>query len=163
RRHRRAMNPVAPRARSHVNHWIAHARRLGVEHVLLLTHAERERVHKRIAVVARLEDALAAHGRHAETVAVMRDPRDYARKYAAIARAGRRIGEPSEAQRVHHRDRPRAHGEDVAQNSADARGRALKRLDEARVIVRFDLERDHVPAADIDDAGILARSLHYEL
>ena len=52
------------------------------------------------------------------------------------------IVERTEAQRIHHRDRPRAHGEDVAQNAADAGGRALKRLDEARVIVRFDLERD---------------------
>ena len=36
----------------------------------------------------------------------------------------------AEAQRIHHRYRPRSHGEDVAQDSAYAGGRALKRLDE---------------------------------
>ena len=65
--------------------------------------------------------------------------------------------ERPEAQRIHHRDRPRAHGEDVAQNAADAGRRALKRLDEAGMVVRFDLERDRVAAADVDDAGVLAR------
>ena len=67
----------------------------------------------------------------------------------------------SEAQRIHDRDRPRAHGENIAQNAADAGRRALKRLDVAGVIVRFDLERDHPAAADSDDAGVLARPLHH--
>ena len=48
------------------------------------------------------------------------------------ARSGRcrLVRDRAEAQRIHHRDRPRAHGKDVAQNAADAGGRALKRLDE---------------------------------
>jgi hypothetical protein len=37
-----------------------------------------------------------------------------------------------------------------------------KGLDEAGVIVRFDLEGDHVAAADIDDAGVFAGALHHE-
>jgi hypothetical protein len=69
----------------------------------------------------------------------------------------------AEAQRIQHRDGPRAHGENVAQNAAHAGGRALKRLDEAGVVVRFDLEGDHVAAADIDDAGVFARPLHHQL
>ena len=80
---------------------------------------------------------------------------------AAVARAGVRIVQAAEAQRIQHRDGPRAHGEDVAQNAADAGGRALERLDEAGVIVRFDLEGDDVAAADIDDAGVLAGALHH--
>ena len=67
------------------------------------------------------------------------------------------------AQRIHHRDRPRAHGENVAQNSADAGGRALKRLDERRMIVRFDLESAGPAVADVDDAGVLARALQHAL
>ncbi len=73
--------------------------------------------------------------------------------------AGEFVGR-AEAQRIHHRDGTRAHGEDVAQDAAHAGGRALKRFDVARVIVRLDLERDHPAAADTDDAGVFARSLH---
>ena len=53
--------------------------------------------------------------------------------------------------------RPRAHRENVAQNPADAGRRSLKRLDKTGMIVRFDLERDRVSAADVDDARVLAR------
>ena len=72
------------------------------------------------------------------------------------------IVQAAEAQRIHHRDGARAHGEDVAQDAADAGGRALEGLDEAGVIVRLDLEGDDVAAADIDDAGVLAGALHHQ-
>ncbi len=67
----------------------------------------------------------------------------------------------AEAQRIHRRDRPRAHGEHVAQDAAHARRRALVGLDEAGVVVRLHLEDDRLPVADIDDAGILARALDH--
>ena len=67
------------------------------------------------------------------------------------------------AQRIHHRDRPRAHGENVAQDSAHAGGCALKRLDERRMIVRLDFESAGPAVADIDDAGILAGPLQHAL
>ncbi len=89
----------------------------------------------------------------------MRDAGDDAFENPAIAWSVER----TEAQRVHDRDRPRAHSEDVAQDSAYAGGRALERLDEAGMIVRFDLERDGVTIADIDDAGVLTRTLHHQL
>ena len=41
-------------------------------------HAEREDIHQRIAIVALFENAFAANGRYAETVAVMRDAGDHA-------------------------------------------------------------------------------------
>ena len=63
----------------------------------------------------------------------------------------------AERQRIEAGDRPRAHGEDVAQNAADAGGRALIGLDEARMVVALHLEHDGLPVADIDDARILAR------
>ena len=91
----------------------------------------------------------------------MRDAAHHAVQDAAVARAVRGIVQRAEAQRIQHRDGPRAHGENVAQDAADAGGRALKRLDEAGMVVRFDLERDHPAAADIDDAGVLARPLHH--
>ncbi len=134
---------------------------LRVEDLVLFADAQRENVHQRIAVVALFENALAADGRHAEAVAVMRDAADHAVENAPVARAVRRIVKRAEAQRIHHRDGPRAHGEDVAQDAADAGGRALKRLDVTGMVVRFDLERDHPAAADIDDAGVFARPLHH--
>ena len=63
-------------------------------------------------------------------------------------------------QRIHHRQRARAHGEDVAQNAAHAGGRALERLDVAGVVVALDLESAGPAVAHVDDAGVLARPLH---
>ena len=51
-------------------------------------------------------------------------------------------------------NRPRAHRENIADDPADAGGRALERFDRARMIVALDLERDRPAVADIDDAGI---------
>ena len=79
----------------------------------------------------------------------------------------RRVRAPSgpssgaEAQRVQQRDRPRAHREDVADDAADAGRRALVRLDERRMVVRFDLEDRGEAVADVDRAGVLARALQH--
>ena len=64
-------------------------------------------------------------------------------------------------QRVEAGDRPRAHGEDVAQDAADAGRRALIGLDVARVVVALHLEHAGEPVADVDDAGVLARPLDH--
>ena len=105
---------------------------------------------------------LAADGGHAEAVAVVRDAATTPSRMRRLRAPVVRIVEAAEAQRIQHGDGARAHGEDVAQNAADAGGRALERLDEAGVVVRFDLEGDDVAAADIDDAGVLAGALHHE-
>ena len=178
--HGGAVNAVASGFRADVDHRIAVARSLGIENLVAPDQAQSERVHQRIAGVARLELGLAAEVGHAETVAVRSDAADHAFQHGVIlvnlaawtcvGFDGR--GRPSdiglhadrpEAQRIHHRDRPRAHGENVAQNSADAGGRALKRLDKRRMIVRLDLERAGPAVADVDDAGVLARPLHHQL
>ena len=75
--------------------------------------------------------------------------------------AHRRAVERAEAQRVQQRDRPRAHREDVADDAADAGGRALIRLDERRMVVRFDLEDRGEPVADVDGAGVLTGPLQH--
>ena len=67
----------------------------------------------------------------------------------------------AEAQQIETGDRPRAHREDVAQNAADARRRALIRFDIGRVIVALHLEDAGEPVADVDDAGIFAGSLDH--
>src|SRR5919201_3097975 len=65
----------------------------------------------------------------------------------------------SKTERVQDRDGAGAHGEDVAEDSADARRRALIGLDGARVVVRLDLEHRRPTLADVDGAGVLARTL----
>ena len=72
-------------------------------------------------------------------------------------RVSRRV-ERTEAQRVHHRDRARAHRQDVADDAADAGRGALVRLDVGRVVVRLDLEGDGPALADVDHAGVLAHA-----
>lgn len=66
----------------------------------------------------------------------------------------------AETQSVETGNRARAHGENVAQNAANTSGRALIRLDVARVIVALHLEDHRKAVADIDDARILARPLN---
>ena len=80
-------------------------------------------------------------------------PRNRCRLAALVERA--------EAQRVEQRDRPRAHREDVAQDAADAGGRALEGLDRRGVVVALDLERHGQAVADVDHAGVLARALQH--
>ena len=116
--------------------------------------AEAQHVHERVVAVGVVEHRLAADGRHAHRVAVAADARHDA--FEQVARA--RVVERAEAQRVHQRDRPRAHREDVADDAADAGGRALVGLDRRRVVVALDAHRDREPVADVDHARALTRA-----
>ncbi len=153
------MNTVAARLGSHVNNWIADAGCFAVKDLVVAEDAECKYVDERVTVVAFVEDAFASNGRNAKAVTVMRDPGDNAFQYVAVAIACFRVVQRSEPDRIHDRDRTRTHREDVAQNAAHARCRALERLNKARVVVRFDLKRDGNTIADIDDARILAGTL----
>jgi len=101
------VDAVPPRASAHINHRVAGAGGLGVKDIFLAAHPQGENIDQRVAVVTRLEEALAAHRGHAETIAVVRDARHHAAQDAPVARSGLRIVEPPEAQRIHHRDGPR--------------------------------------------------------
>src|SRR5665213_1680623 len=74
-----------------------------------------------------------------------------------------RIRKRAESERIHDRNRPRAHREDVPQDSANPCRSALKRLDVTRMIVRLDLERDNPTTPNPDNTGILTRPLHHVL
>ena len=124
------------------------AARAPVEDAVGARDAAGEGVDEDVAVVARVELHLAADGGHADAVAVAADAGDDAAEQLGRARV---VG-AAEAERVEARDGPRAHGEDVAQDAADARRRPLVRLDEARVVVRLHLEDGREPVADVDDA-----------
>jgi len=90
-----------------------------------------------------------------DAVAVTGDAGDHAFNQAGRARRLQR----TETQRIQQRDRPRAHREDIANDAADTGRRTLVRLDERRMIVRFDLEDGGQAVADIDRAGVFPRSL----
>ena len=103
-----------------------------------------QRVDQRVALVAGVEDDLAADVGQAEAVAVAADAGDHAGQHPG----GVRVVGGAEPQRVHHRDRPGAHRQDVADDPADAGGRALVGLHEGRVVVRLDLEGDRELVGD---------------
>ena len=116
--------------------------------------AEAQHVDQRVVAVGLVEHDLAADGRHTDGVAVTRDARHDA--FGDPPAAG--VVERAEAERVHDRDRSGPHGEDVAEDAADAGGRALVGLDGRRVVVALDAEGGGDAVADVDDAGVLARS-----
>ena len=64
----------------------------------------------------------------------------------------------AEGERVHRRDRPRPHGEDVAEDPPHSGRRPLVGLDVGGMVVALHLEDERLPVADVDDAGVLARA-----
>ena len=152
RQDRRAADAVAARARTEQDHLVARARGVGQVDVLVPQDAEAQRVDQRVALVGGVEHQLAADVGQAEGVAVAADAGHDAVHHAR----GVGVVDGAEPQLVHDRDRARAHRDDVAHDAADARGRALVRLDVGRVVVRLDLERHRPAVADVHDARVLA-------
>ncbi len=113
--------------------------------------ADADDVDEGVARVRRVHDHLAPDHGDADAVAVPADPRDHAREEVAVLL----VLERPEVEGVHQRDRPGAHREDVADDPADAGGRAVVRVDVARVIVALhpDGERDLV--REPDDRGVV--------
>ena len=114
--------------------------------------ADAHGVDERVRGVGVLEDDLAADGGDAEAVAVAADAGDDAAEEVAVARAS---SQRPEAEGVEEGDRARAHREDVADDAADAGGRALVGLDGGGVVVGLDLHDDAHAVADVDCAGVL--------
>ena len=150
--HRGPAHAIGPGGRPEQDHRVARpAGRRDLE-VAVSHDSHAERVDQRIARVARVEVEFPADVGQAQAVPVEGDAADHAGEHpAGVGGVGR-----AETQRVHHPDRPRAHGEDVADDAADAGGRALVRLHVRRVVVRFDLEGDRVALADVDHPGVVA-------
>src|ERR1043166_10104037 len=93
---------------------------------------------------------------YTDAVSIAADPRDDAGK--KVSSSG--MIDAAEAQRVQRSNGPRAHGKDIAQNAAHSRRCSLIRFNERRMIVAFHLENCREPVADINGAGILARTLN---
>ncbi len=138
-RHGGAVDAVASGLRAHVNYRIPLARCASVKDLIAAHQPQGKGIHQRIAGIARLELHLAAKVRDAETVAVRSDARNHALHNRMVlvdfglcsaggrARVFRSLNRPK-PQRVHNRNWPRAHGENIAQNSTDAGRRSLKRF-----------------------------------
>ncbi len=160
--HRGAADAVAAGRGAEEDHDVAGAGRRAAHEALAPGEPKGHRVHQAVLLVGRLEVHLAADRRHADRVAVVPDaghrPVEQVAHTVALASAA---GQLAEAQRVEHGDGPRADREDVAQDAPDARGGALERLDRAWVVVRLHLECADQAAADVDGAGVLARSHHH--
>ncbi len=133
------------------------ARRRRIKNLVGVGKPDRHRIDQDIAVIAGVKTHLPAHRGHAERIAVAADARDDAtHQMPRLRMLGR-----TERQRVEAGDRPRPHGEHVAQDAADAGGRALIGLDVARMVVALHLEHHRLPVADVDHAGVLARPLDH--
>ncbi len=155
--HGGAVDAVAAGLGAEIDDRVPDAGGGGVEDAVLLGEADRHGVDEDVAVVAPVEADLPADGGHAEGIAVAAD----ARHHAGDEAPGAGMLGIAEAQRVQGGDGPRAHGEHVAQNAADAGRRALVGLDEARVVVALHLEDAGQPVADVDDARVLAGALDH--
>src|SRR5262249_57784247 len=130
-----AMEAVAAGFGAEIDDRHADARSGGVENLVAARDPHRHRIDEAVAVVAGVKTNAAAHRRYTEGIAVAADAGDHAGEQMSGLRVGRR----AEGERIETGNRPRAHGEDVAQNAADAGGRALIRLDVARMVVALHL------------------------
>ena len=147
--------------RTNIENGIAHALGGSAGDLLVLEDAEAEDIDERISRVAVVEIDLAADGRDADAISVVGDAIDHACEEAAVG--CRLLGvtaNVAEAEGIHREHRAGAHGENVANDAANACGRALEGLDGARVVVALHLERNGPTVADVDDAGIFLARLH---
>src|SRR5207248_1221413 len=104
----------------------ADALSLGIENLVGIGETGGKGVDENVAIVAGIELDFATNHRHAEGVAVTADAGNDARNQMPGFFV---LGSP-EAEGVHRRDWPGAHGEDVAQDAPDASCRTLVGLDE---------------------------------
>src|SRR5208283_4924850 len=145
RGHGRAMDTVAAGLRAEIDDLISDTARLGIENLICLGDANSHGIDQNISVVAFVEIRRSADGRHSETIAIGADPGNDA--CDKMARAG--MLRRTETQQVQASDRPRAHGENIAQDSANACRGALKGLDEGGVVMALHFEDAYKPIANV--------------
>src|SRR5437773_2722647 len=151
------MNTVASGLCPDINYRVTHTMGAAIEDLVLFKNAQRERIHERILRVAPGEINFAADSGNAEAISVKRNSTDNALEDPPVLL----LVEWTEAQAVHCRDGPCAHGKDVAKDSSDSGGSSLEGLYKRRMVVRFDLECDSQPVTDIDNTGVLSRALQH--
>src|SRR5581483_5588108 len=125
---------VAPGRRPEQHRQVPDTFGPGQHQALFGEHAETENVHQGIGAVAGVEDDFPADGGYADRIAIAGDPGDHT--FDQIAVAG--DVERAETQGVHQSDRTGPHGENVADDPADAGGRPLVGLHRRRMVVALD-------------------------
>ena len=112
--------------------------------------AHRQGIDQRIALVYRVKDHFPANVGQAKGVAVAADA-----SHCAVHDAGGvRVVDGAKAQRVHHGHGACAHGDDVADNAANAGCGTLIRLNHRGGVVGFNLERHGPAVAKVRDTGV---------
>ena len=157
RGHAGPVDAVAAGFRAEIDDGVAHSRRRGIENLVRPGQPHRHGIDQDIAIVARVEPHRSADGRHAKGIAIAAN----ASHHASQQMPGFRVLRRAKAQRIEAGDGARPHGEDIAQDSPDAGGRALVRLDERGVVVALHLENAGLAIADIDHPGIFPRPLDH--
>src|SRR5205823_1925756 len=109
RRHAGAMNTVASRLRSDIDHGIAGSCRAPVKDFVFLENAKREGVHQRILRIAVREIDLAADSRITEAVSVKSNASDHAFENSLILWFVQR----PESEAVHRGNLTRPHRENI--------------------------------------------------
>src|SRR6516164_2198884 len=118
------MDAVTPGLGADIDHRVARPGRRRIKDPVGAGEPNAHRIDQDVAVIGRVELALAADGRHADTVAIAADSGDD----AGEEMSGTLILGAAETQRIEDRHGPRAHGEHIAQDAAYPGRRALVRL-----------------------------------
>jgi hypothetical protein len=149
------MNTISARLGSHIEHGIPGSLGFGIKDLLLFGYTEAENIYERIERIAFVEIDFPPHSGHSDGIAITCNSSHNAVHDGSV------FGfiQGPKTKRIHNGDGPGTHGEYVSQNTPDSCCCTLIRLDEGRVIVRFDLENDSQSIADIHDAGVFTWSL----
>ena len=150
-RHGGPVNPVTARLAANVHDGVAGTVGTPSEDAVVTGKAYVEDVDQGVAVVDLAEVNLPPYSRHADAVAVGRNPGHNTLHEVAVLGNLKR----AEPEAVEARQRPRPHGENVPQDAPHACGGPLERLDEGGVIVAFDFEDQGQAAPDIHNPCIL--------
>lgn len=149
------MNAVTAGLCPDINHRIARAGGSRPENPVTVGKADGHGIDQNIAVVGRIKIHFAANGGDADAIAVSTNARHHTAQQVTrffVIRCAK-------PQRIQQGHRARAHGEYIAQNTADTGCRPLIGFNERGMIVAFDLENCRKAIADIHRASIFARPL----
>ncbi len=150
--HARSADPIPAGRRPEEDNAVAWGLRLGARYTVGREDAHAHRVDEAVVLVGGIENRVSSDGRDADAVPVPADPLDGALELPVG------LAEPEAIEQC---DRPSSHRDDVAEDAADPRRRALERLDGRGMVVALDLEGDRLALAEIDHARVLARALQH--
>ena len=153
----RAVDPVTACVGTNHEHDVAGAISLRAAKSALGHQPDAHRVDDRVVGVAAIEIHLTTDGWTAETVAVAADAGDDALEQVTISA----FLQWTETQGIEDCDGTCPHGKNIPKDAAHPGSGPLVGLDRRRMVVRFDLEHDRQPIADIDGSRVFAGSLQH--